>query len=425
MNQFSKIVLIALLISSAATSTQAQGLGNAPYSTFGVGEVFPRGFAQFYGMGGSGVSVANGIYTNTMNPALLAANHFTTFEVGLLGHYKRLQDVKESQKDFGANLHYLNLTFPLGKIGAASFGIQPYSTVDYESRFTKKAQGSNGLQDVVYSYKGVGAVNKATLAAGFNPVKPWYIGLATDIYFGNILAQTNSRLKDQAEFLLKFNNKTSLNGTGLRLGTAWKQKINKDWNVNFGATYELKTRLNTTNLQTSQAFQLASDGSFLPVAAIDTLGQSTGGKTFLPPQYRFGFSVDSPYKFVFSADYSVAQWSKYSKNGNAEPVFRDANTIALGLDYTPGANSTSFFKKTSYRFGFASTNTQYFIANQQVKDNSVSLGFMFPVGRSLSYTNLSLVAGRRGNLATIKEDYIKIALGFTLTDLWFRKVKID
>jgi hypothetical protein len=421
MIRFSKAVFAILLIVSS--SSFAQGLGNSPYSTFGVGEVLGRNFAQYHGMGGSGVSVANGIYTNSLNPALLAVNKFTVFEVGLLGNRRLLKDKDESQKAFGANLHYLNLTFPFGKKASMSIGMQPYSTVDYESRFVQKARGSE--QEVIYSYKGEGAINKATWALGYNPVKSWYIGTAADFYFGNILRKTTSTLKNDPNYQLNFNDRTSTNGAGFRAGTAWKQKIKKELFLNFGATYELKTNIKTSNLQTSQAYAPDASGGTLPDTALDTLGVLTKGTAVLPPQYRIGFSLEKPYKFTISADYAVQKWSQYRMNGLADANFKDAQTIAIGGEYTPNANAAGFFKKTTYRLGYSNTTTQYFLNNQQIKDNSISAGLMIPLGRSLSYANISVVAGQRGNINVVEEKYLKMVVGFTLNDRWFYKVKID
>ncbi len=421
MIRFSKTVLAVLLIVSSTSF--AQGVGNSPYSTFGVGEVFGRSYAQFHGMGGSGVSVSNGIYTNSLNPALIAVNKFTVFEVGLLGNLRRLKDPNENRQTFGANLHYLSLTFPFGKKASMALGMHPYSTVDYESNFIQKARGSD--QEVIYSYKGEGGVNKVSWALGYNPIKSLYIGAATDFYFGNILRTTTSTLKDQTNFQLNFNDRTSNKGAGLRAGTSWKQKIKKELFMNFGATYELKSNLRTANLQTSQAYGPNSAGGAEPIASLDTLGIPSVGTAVLPSQYRFGFSLEKPYKFTISADYAVQKWSQYRFNGVADANFKDAQTVALGAEYTPNANAAGFLKKTTYRLGYSNTTTQYFINNQRIKDNSISAGFMIPLGRSLSYANISLVAGQRGNATLIEEKYLRMVVGFTLNDRWFYKVKID
>jgi hypothetical protein len=77
-----------LLITACVFSTsqvQAQQT-NSPLSYLGVGEVYSGGTAVNSMMGGAGVTSANGIYINTLNPAMLARNRYTVFEMGAQPH---------------------------------------------------------------------------------------------------------------------------------------------------------------------------------------------------------------------------------------------------------------------------------------------------------------------------------------------------
>ena len=95
------------------TKIFAQGLGNSPYSAIGLGELLSSAYSPNNGMGDAGVSSANPLYINALNPALLARNRYTMFDVGVIGQYKGLQDSKQNQRDFGGNLGYLALSFPV------------------------------------------------------------------------------------------------------------------------------------------------------------------------------------------------------------------------------------------------------------------------------------------------------------------------
>ncbi|TAE95888.1 MAG: hypothetical protein EAZ80_08905, partial [Runella slithyformis] len=110
----------------------AQGLGNSPYSALGIGEQYSSGFSTNNGMGDVGVSSANGLYINPMNPALLVRNRYTTFDVGLLGNYKLLKDSRQQQREFGGNLGYIALSFPAGPKWSLGFSLKPYSYVNYQ-----------------------------------------------------------------------------------------------------------------------------------------------------------------------------------------------------------------------------------------------------------------------------------------------------
>lgn len=105
-------------MSLAAPAAVAQGFGNSPYSALGIGEPLGQANVTNLGMGGIGVSNASPFYLNSQNPALLARRtRFTVFEVGLLGQSKQLSqrvlDNQQTQRDFGANLNYLALAFPV------------------------------------------------------------------------------------------------------------------------------------------------------------------------------------------------------------------------------------------------------------------------------------------------------------------------
>ena len=62
----------------------AQTIVNSPLSYIGMGEMYPSETPSNAMMGGIGVSNSNGIYSNQMNPALLARNRYTVLELSLI-----------------------------------------------------------------------------------------------------------------------------------------------------------------------------------------------------------------------------------------------------------------------------------------------------------------------------------------------------
>jgi hypothetical protein len=61
----------------------AQTIVNSPLSYIGMGEIYPAETPSNSMMGGIGISNSNGIYSNQMNPALLARNRYTVLEAGI------------------------------------------------------------------------------------------------------------------------------------------------------------------------------------------------------------------------------------------------------------------------------------------------------------------------------------------------------
>ena len=63
----------------------------------------------------------------------------------------------------------------------------------------------------------------------------------------------------------------------------------------------------------------------------------------------------------------------------------------------------------------------------QLDDFGVSFGLGLPVYRSLSKINIAVQAGQRGTLANglIREQYVRLSLGFSFADKWFNKYKYE
>jgi hypothetical protein len=85
------------------SSVEAQTIVNSPLSYIGMGELYSPETPSNSMMGGIGVSNSNGIYSNQINPALLARNHYTMFEVGVNTELKNMQDYRQRQQSFGGN----------------------------------------------------------------------------------------------------------------------------------------------------------------------------------------------------------------------------------------------------------------------------------------------------------------------------------
>jgi hypothetical protein len=426
MKKFTYLILFTFISSQVLS----QGTGNSPYSAIGIGDVLSTGFANHQGMGGAGASFGSVIYYNHINPALLVKKQSVAFDVGLGGGYKRISNGTDIQKTFGMNINYLSLSLPVKPKWTMGLVYMPYSSVDYESRFTRKVIGSDKTTET--QYKGIGGVSKIAFTNSFLIGKKLHFGIEGNYHFGSISRDTTSI----AEFVnggiselnhLRFTERTSLSGFGLKLGAALQQPLNKKWNLNIGGVFETGAKLNAEKLN---SFAFLIDGGSGPTIARtpDTLSQSSGSYQ-LPSKYTIGISLESPLKWVFAVDYSRQDWSKFRDyNGKANPYMTASSQFAAGIEYLPNYQSTKYFNQVAYRLGFNSTKTPYTFGNQQIKDNSFSFGMTVPMGRvSSSFVTITSVLGRRGTTGNslIQENYAKIVLGFSMNQRWFEKLKID
>ncbi|MGF7217591.1 hypothetical protein GGR92_003765 [Spirosoma lacussanchae] len=422
-----------LAIAATAPVVQAQGLGNSPYSALGLGEQYTSGNVTNMGMGGIGISNASPFYLNLQNPALLARRtRFTVFEVGLMGQSKSLtQNLNggtQSQRDFGGNLGYLALAFPANSRWNMSLSLRPYTYVDYSTRQYRPI-GST-IYEAEYNYTGRGGLNKAAFASGFRIGKNIYAGAEAAFVFGNItntsdsrvlINETNVGVQDTRVARL---NRANYSDIVWKLGAAWRPKLSTNWTLNLGATYDPQTRINATETDIYQQTTLTG----LAISSPDTLRYGANGRATLPQQLHFGLSLERNNTFLVGIDVGFQKWTQFRTVSDQPGNLTDGLTVATGLEYTPKANSTRYRDLITYRAGFQYNQMPYRVAGEQIKDINGSVGISLPLGAYLvNHITVSVVGGQRGVLtgSQIREQYVLMALGFSLNDWWFRKQVVD
>lgn len=421
-------LVCTLVFTDTYAQKESRLTGNSPYSALGLGDINPAGAIATEAMGGTGLTFGNGIYVNTLNPAMLVKTRFVAFSTGIRGQYKTLSDGRNSQTDFGANLSHVMLAFGMKPKWTMSVGLRPHSSVEYESRFTSTIQGTSN--QVQYIYKGQGGLSKATVGSGHMIGKSLYIGAEAAYYFGSVSRDTTSRLllNDGEDYYLRYTDRINATGVGLKTGFTWQQKLSSKWFLNVGGTYEFRSKLKGDQLRSLTTLIEGQNGPQV-LKKPDTLSIGSGSLQ-LPSQYALGISIESPLKWIFAVEYSKQDWTAYRNfQGAAESPLTASDKIAVGVEFLPKVTSTSYFNQVFYRVGFQQTKTPYLINNTQVMDRSFSLGLSTPLGfRNLSYIDFGLALGTRGVTGNglVKENYVKVSLGFSLVDTrWFMKSKID
>lgn len=418
------------MLAIAATSSigLAQGLGNSPYSALGVGELYSPAHVTNMGMGGIGVSNASAFYMNLQNPALLARRtRFTVFEVGLLGESKGLsQNISNelrNQNNTAGNLGYLALAFPANSRWNMAISLKPYSYVNYNTERISTVPGS--IYPTKYTYTGRGGLNKASFANGVRLAKNIYLGAEASFLFGNITYSSNSYINTgSADVLVNRLNRVTYSDVVFKLGGAWRPKLGENWTLNLGATYEPQTGVKAQ--QTDIYQQTTTDK--LAINSPDTLQLNSAGKAILPNQMNFGISLEKNNSLLVGVDFGMQQWGDYRTSDNKAGNLHNTMSVAAGVEYTPKPSSNRYWDLVTYRAGFQYNQMPYLIGGLKINDVNGSLGVSLPLGSYLvNHISISVVAGQRGVLTAnqIRERYVRIALGFSLNDWWFRKPVID
>lgn len=426
-NSFLSQVVFCLLLTAYCLSPSAKLYAqqtNSPFSYWGVGEVYTGGTAINSMMGGLGVANSNGIYINTLNPALLARNRYTVFEMGANTEAKSMQNARQRSNTYNGTIGPIMLALPASPRWTLALGLSPYSSVDYKT-FSSQKLSIVGTDSVTYTYNGSGGLNKAVIANGVRVTKDMYVGLEFSYLFGVINRDViTQNLSDAQNYQINLADRTNYSGTHFKLGWAWRPKLNKDYFLNVGATADFGQNIGAKSLK---RFTI-SNSTGLSLINADTLKQ-TEGKISLPATYRFGVSIEKPAKLLVSLDYSMTKWTGFQNlNGSSENL-RDAYTVAFGAEYIPKFDALNgYFNHVMYRVGANYTSTPYAFNGKDVaNDMSFSVGASLPL-RTISYVNIAYVHGKRGVLATngIEEVYNKVVIGFSLGDFyWFRKPKVD
>lgn len=406
----------------------AQGLGNAPYSSLGMGELYGDGFSDNTGMGQSGVSTSNGFQINNLNPALWSRNKYTTLDVGLVGQYKELVSGNKQQLNAGGNLAYVALAFPVGRRWTVGGSLKPYSFVDFENTSTRNIPGTGELTEYITS--GKGGINKASITNAYQLGKYVSLGLEASYFFGNVRKASEVNVNPantSTKYLIGVNDRTNYSDFGFRAGGAVRIPLKPEnrMNLNLGGAYSFKTNLSGNRTTT---LEINNDG-FVDPNSTDTLQRNISGNITVPSQYQVGMSLEWPLKLVVSADYNHQSWSEYRGfRSNSNDDLRNVGRFNVGVEYLPRFLSLNYFERVRYRVGFSHGKTPYVINNKDVNDTNVSLGFTFPMGFGYqNFVSVAIVGGQRGSTGNgmVRERYGRAVLGITLLDRWFQKQKLD
>ncbi|GAB3885157.1 membrane protein [Spirosoma agri] len=423
------------MLATAATSpiVLAQGLGSSPYSALGIGELYPTGNVTNLGMGGIGISNASPFYLNLQNPALLGSRPpYTVFEVGLVGQSKTISqnigNETQVQRSFGGNLGYLALAFPASSRWSMALSLRPYTFVNYDITQTSRLVGTTAAAQ--YNYSGRGGLNKASFATGYRLYKNIFVGAEGSFMFGNITNSSDARVVIEQLGVgaqdTRVNRLSRANYSDIvwKLGLAWRPKLNQDWTLNLGATYDPATKVKGTETEIYQQTTLAG----LNLGVADTLRNNATGRTTLPQQANFGISIERANRLLVGVDVGFQQWGKYKTLNDQLGKLKDGMNVAAGIEYTPKPSSNKYTDLITYRAGFQYNKLPYVVQGAQINDINGSLGLSLPVGAYyVNHVTLSVIGGQRGVLSStqIREQYVRIAIGFSLTDRWFRKPVID
>lgn len=424
----------------------AQQAENTPYSRYGLGEIADNSFNHLRQMGGLGSAVIDVHQFNVLNPASYSYLQTFSLDVGVFAKYNQLNDEKNTSKVWTGNIDYVAFAFPLRnpindvyegkksntKMGMA-FALMPHSNVSYNIVSNQSDVESGQIER---SYIGSGGSYKFLSGYGIK-YKDLAAGLNLGYLFGKVDYQRNL---DYIDLPFAYQNRYSTNynisGFIWNAGLIYSRVLNKkqvekdkskpskliSLGLRGNSVQGFSTNANLLNYLVQALPNGTNRDTILSVSDVS-------GKGKLPFELGFGSHYYHGEKWSVGFDYTFTAWDQYYNDANEEKAgsLQNANRIAVGGYFRPDYKSfDNFFERVFYRYGAFYNTDPRSLNGDQLSGYGVSLGLGMPFiyQRKISYLNLGVQYGQRGQLLPISEKYVKISLGVTFNDdEWFLKSK--
>ncbi len=398
-------------VANAQSSTSSQ------YTQLGLGDLQSSAFAKNSSMGGLSQAINNSNAINLSNPASYSSLELTTFEAGIFSNFAKYSNSANSFPTSIINntsIAYLAFAFPISKKWGSSFGLVPYSDVEYNMFKMETTQ----LGPVKDFYSGTGGINRFYIGNAFKPFKGLSVGFNASYLLGSIDKEKIVEFNPTFQaYNTQLTNILTVGDFYFNYGAIYTQEFKNDYSASLGFSGSTAKAIKATMYDLTRQRGWNVNGN--PVNGDTTsYNPNQKGKLALPAYVSGGLVIRKKNKWMFGVDYYTQDWSKYTAFGENGSL-ANSSKIILGGEY--------FFKRILYRAGLRYEKTDYKINDIQVNERAFSVGIGFPISNGQSFLNISAEAAERGSLSNdlIREQYLRITLGLTLSDRWFIKRKFD
>jgi len=417
------ILLLAMLLGLTSLAF-SQGDVTSPYSFIGLGDNYTKGNIKSLSMGGVDMALRNPMYINMVNPAGLSGIDSMSFvgSVGINMNNSTYRTSSVSSKFSSANVNHLAVAFPVTKWWKTAILLLPYSTVGYEVSDDDITE--NGVKTSFY-YDGNGGMDAVSWVNAFSLTKNLAFGINASYYFGNL---EHTRKVTFPDSVFIFNSmvkeKVLLSGLFFEAGLQYFYSLDDKNTLGFGLKYGNKSSLNARSDYV--AFSYLGEELYNN-STLDTIRSWTEAKTTieLPFSVGVGISWVKTNKLSLAADFKFEKWSDF-KYFNTDLEYTNKIRASIGGEYIPESNNlSSYWKMMHYRMGFRYENLGMKFANNELREYAISIGFGLPLRKSKTMVNLGFELGQNGTIKDdlIQERYVRVMLGVSIKETWFRKSK--
>lgn len=435
--KFLPVLIIACGLQHAVYSQE-----NSPYSRYGLGDMVPKTNIVSRGMGGIAAGYSDYLSINFINPASYANLRTTIFDIGAEADRRTLKSISPAARFTATNavISYLQLAFPIKMkkankkdiFWAMNIGLRPLSRINYKITKTERRRGIDSLGTI---YEGTGGLSQAYLGTAVS-IKGFSIGVNGGYMFGNKDYSTQLNfLNDTVQYSQSnTESKTSFGGLFLNAGIQYELKFNnkKKQKINalrLGAYGNLKQIMTASRDALVETVMFDASGNKFRVDSV--FANNVKGEVIYPATLGAGFTYQTS-NWLVGADFETTKWQDYRFYNQADQV-QNSWKIRFGTEYFPLKENTPFKKYFSfikYRFGFY-YGPDFVRVTNSLPEYGFSFGAGIPLKLRKSYyetqtsmLNTAIEFGSRGDKkSNLRESTLRISVGLSLSDLWFRGQK--
>lgn len=426
---YKKVKLLGIL-SMLATMLHAQ-TENSPYSRYGLGDELPSQNIMLRGIGGVSAAYADIISVNFTNPASYSKLKRATFDFGFEVDSRTLKVINPPRKfsSVSPTISYIQLGLPLSqkRNWGMNIGLRPVTRINYSVNRNERLQGIDSANTL---FEGNGGSYEVYTGTGI-AIKNLSLGVNVGYLFGTKDFSTRRNFIPDSSGVFYYasdhTSNTSFGGIFANAGMQYSIRLSKKNIVRLGAFGSLKREYSASRNVKIQTYQESVTG----IDSIDIVeNKNESGKIVYPSNYGAGIMFYGADKWLLGLDYTQTKWNDYRFFGEKDPL-QDSWKFHIGGQIIPNSlNAKSYWGRVTYRAGFT-FGQDYVKVPKGLPIWGVSMGFGFPM-RPPAYTNqysiinTSIEFGQRGNNTNIiRENYLRVSFGLTLSDLWFIKRKYD
>lgn len=425
-----RISLLAMVTIGYSALVMAQNT-NSPYSRYGIGDLLPNQNILNRGMGGVAAGYSDFQSINFLNPASYGSLQSVTYDFGAEVDNLTIRQLNPVKKFSNSSpvISYVNLGIPIKIKGKPSHwglvvGLRPMSRIGYKIQRLEKLTGGTLNDSVVTFFEGNGGAQQAFVGTGYR-IGNLQFGVNAGYVFGSKDYSTRRLFLQDTFPHYKSNHQTASNFNGflLNAGVQYNAKLNKTSYLRMGVSGSWKQQLNATRDITRETFDYDANSASYQIDSVYAL-KDQKGKVTMPSTYTAGILFDKVGKYQFGVDYTTTRWSDYRYFGETEPV-QNSWDLRVGGMLIPSSGK-SYWSNVAYRTGF-SYGKDYVNLGSELPRWGISFGAGLPMRRvygtnQFTIINTSFEFGQRGNAnSTIRENFFRVSLGLSMSDIWFIK----